>query len=695
MLLQILNIIYPIMKFQKNNMPGKNYLVFKKWRRKSYSLFSVLHKAVKISVLSVSYFLAVPLLSVSMEQDTTQIKMEFDLDEIEVSASRVPMLYSQVVRVLTVIENREIARAPVQSVQDLLEYVAGVDIRQRGAEGVQADISIRGGSFDQTLILLNGINITDPQTGHHNLNLPVSLSQVERIEILEGPAARVYGPNAFSGAINIVTRQPDFNSVAAHLSAGSFGYLNSDVYGSIGTGKLVHLLSGNLKKSDGYIENTDFSDMNFFYSGKLQAQNGNLSLQAGISDKEFGANSFYTPVYPNQFEQTQTLFTSVKWDSQKTMHLTPAVYWRQHSDKFMLFRENAPEWYQNHNYHRTDVFGAIMNSWFLWTGGKTSFGAEFRSEKILSNVLGEQHETPVQVPNEDAFYTKSKSRSTSSLFLEHTIQYSKWNFSGGIMGNYIIDNRSGINFFPGADVSYYIRPSLRLVASWNTSLRMPTFTDLYYSGPTNEGNPDLKPEKTMTFEGGVKFNSKYMNSHAVIFFRQGTNLIDWVKTENEAVWRSMNHTQINSKGFEFSLKYLPAEHLGEKWPQIVNIGYFFNNQSKDEGALISYYILDNLRHKFVASVNQQVTRKFSVDFKFIFQDREGTFSLFRAGESAVETPYDPFWLMDIKMLYQIQSFNLFISLNNAFNKNYFDLGNVPQPGRWFKTGVSYKIDFDK
>ncbi len=682
------------MKFRENNITGKNYLIFKKWGRKSYSLFSILHKLVKISVLSVSYFLVVPVLSFAMERDTTDIKMEFDLDEIEVSASRVPMLYSQIARVLTVIENREIERAPVQSVQDLLEYVAGVDIRQRGAEGVQADISIRGGSFDQTLILLNGINITDPQTGHHNLNLPVSLSQIERIEILEGPAARVYGPNAFSGAINIVTRQPDFNSIAAHFSAGSFGYLNSDVSGSVKTGQFVHLLAGNLKNSDGYIENTDFLDLNFFYSGKFKAQNGKLTLQAGISDKEFGANSFYTPVYPNQFEQIQTLFTSVKWDSQNAMHLTPAVYWRRLSDKFMLFREDAPEWYQNHNYHRTDVYGATINSWFLWAGGKTSVGAEIRSENILSNLLGEEIETPEQVPGKDAFYTKSKSRSTSSVFLEHIFHHAKWNISGGIMGNYITGSGSGVNFFPGADISYFIRPSLKLVASWNTSLRMPTFTDLYYSGPTNEGNAELKPEKTMTFEGGVKFNSKYVNSHAVIYLRQGTNLIDWVKTENETVWRSMNHTQINSKGIEFNLKYLPAEHLGEKWPQVVNIGYFFNNQSKEEGALISYYILDNLRHKFVASVNQQVTRKISVDFKFRFQDREGTFSLFRAGESAVETPYNPFWLIDAKILYQKNNFSLYISSSNLLNKSYFDLGNIIQPGRWIKTGISYKIDFD-
>ena len=185
----------------------QNILTFRRWRSKSYSMFLTLKQTVNISVLSVAYLVSVPVTTVAGQQDTTEVKMQYDLDEIEVTAQRSPALFSQVAQIISVIEKEEIEATSSQSIQDLLEYVAGVDVRQRGAEGVQADISIRGGTFDQTLILLNGINITDPQTGHHNLNLPVSIAQVERIEILEGPAARIYGPNAFSGTINIVTKK--------------------------------------------------------------------------------------------------------------------------------------------------------------------------------------------------------------------------------------------------------------------------------------------------------------------------------------------------------------------------------------------------------------------------------------------------------------------------------------------------------
>ncbi len=389
---------------------AQKVLFFSKWRRKNYSVFRTLKRVVVISVLATTYLLSVPVVTIAVEKDTTEVKMEYDLDEIEVSAQRSPALYSQVARIVSVIERKEIESAPVQSVQDLLEYVAGVDVRQRGAEGVQADVSIRGGTFDQTLILLNGINITDPQTGHHNLNIPLSLSQIERIEILEGPAARVYGPNAFSGAINIVTRQPDVNLLNLQLSAGSFGYFDADLSISFKTGKLQNSLSLNKKLSDGYIENTDFDISNLFYSNQLITRKGEMSFQLGFSDKGFGANSFYTPKYPNQYEETKSLISSVKWVSNSKFHLTPVVYWRRHQDRFELFRDNPPSWYATHNYHLTNTYGGNLNSWVQSKFGKSAFGIEFRSEIILSNVLGEELDSPVEVPGEDAEFTKSKTR---------------------------------------------------------------------------------------------------------------------------------------------------------------------------------------------------------------------------------------------------------------------------------------------
>ncbi len=680
------------MKFLQLKQQAQSILSFKKWGRKNYSSFLTLKKTVVISVLSVVYLTVTPALTAEAQPDTSEIKMQYDLDEIEVSAQRSPAMYSQVARIISVIERKEIEAAPAHSVNDLLEYIAGVDVRQRGAEGVQADVSVRGGTFDQTLILLNGINITDPQTGHHNLNLPVSLSQIDRIEILEGPAARVYGPNAFSGAINIITSQPGRSGFYTMLSGGSFGYFDGNLSANFQTGKMGHLLALGGKRSDGYIENTDFEEVNAYYSNRLVAGDGTLQAQLGFSGKGFGANSFYTPKYPNQYEATKTLFTSVKWEGNSALHLSPVVYYRRHQDRFELFRNNPASWYKNHNHHLTNVYGVNLNSWFQWAAGKTAFGAEFRAEHILSNVLGEDLDNPQDVPGEDAQFTKGDERNTISLFAEHAAYINKWTLTAGFMANSISDRNNGINVFPGMDVSYTICDKLKLYSSYNTSLRMPTFTDLYYNGPTNIGNPHLKPERSATIEGGAKLNSRFVKGHLVLFYRQGKDIIDWVKTTNDDVWQPQNLTQVNNLGSEMQFNFLLREQFGNKYPNI-NLSYLYNNIHKQEADFISNYVLDNLKHKFVGAIDQKLSKHFHINLKMVYQDREGTYTKYEDKVEVGEVSYEPFLTCDAKLSYSQKSIRIFASVNNLFNVEYNDIGNVIQPGRWIKTGLIYRIGF--
>jgi iron complex outermembrane receptor protein len=677
----------------KINLHAHGILTFKKWGRKSYSAFQTMHRVVKISVLAVIYFLSTPVLSLAAGQDTSEVKMQYDLDEVKVSAQQTPALYSQVARIISVIESSEIEHAPAQNIQDLLEYIAGVDIRQRGAEGVQADISIRGGTFDQMLILLNGINITDPQTGHHNLNLPVSLNQIERIEILEGPAARIYGPNAFSGAINIVTKSPEAESVYANFTCGSFDYFNVNLSGSASTGKLKHNLSFNRKSSDGDIENTDFRTYTLFYANHLKTQKGIFSFQSGTAHKGFGANSFYTPQYPNQYEATETLFSSAKWESNSKLHLTPVFYYRRHQDRFELFRDNPASWYTTHNYHLTNVYGARMNSWMQWGAGKTDLGIEFRSENILSNVLGEEMDSPKKVPGENAEFTKSKSRNTWSAFFGHVLYLQNWTFSGGLMANIIAKSNLGWHIFPGVEMSCNFTDDLKIFSSFNTSLRMPTFTDLYYEGPANIGNPQLEPEKSATFEGGLKLNGNFIRGHAVVFYRRGKNIIDWVKNSADDIWQPQNLTRINSFGTEFQFQFNLRKKLGNPFPEKMDVNYFNNNLKKADGELISNYVLDNLKHKLVIGLNQKIIHRLSLDLKLIYQDREGTYTSFENGGWADEVGYKPFWLLDGKLTYNFKNLSVFVSASNILDNQYYDIGNITQPGRWIKSGISYKIDF--
>ena len=679
------------MKTSSFNQPAHDILIFRRWGRKSYSSFLTLKRTIAISVLSVVYFLSTPVISLAIEQDTTEIKMEYDLDEIEVNAQRTPALYSQVARMVSVIERKEIEAAPVQSVQDLLEYIAGVDVRQRGPEGVQADISIRGGTFDQILVLFNGINITDPQTGHHNLNLPVSLAQIDRIEVLEGPAARVYGPNAFSGAINIVTRQAENSELGAVGTVGSFGYFDGNITSHLKSVKWGHTIGVGLKKSDGYADNTDFRDVNGFYSNRFRNQKGTFRFQLGASNKGFGANSFYTPMYPDQYEATQTLFTSIRWESSGRFHFSPAVYYRRHQDRFELFRDDPASWYTGHNYHLTNVYGANLNTWTQWKPGKTALGVEFRSENILSNVLGKDLDEPQKVPGEDAFFTMSDQQNTWSAFLEHTVFFNNWTFTAGVLANSVSDSGLGVNFFPGFDVSCRVTNKLRLYGSYNTSLRMPTFTDLYYKGPANIGNPDLKPETSETLEGGIKLYHLFFRGHFVIFYRKGHDIIDWTKSDETEIWQPRNLTELTSVGTEVQFEARLQKKLGDYYPNL-QVSYLFNKVEKLESDYISRYVLDNLKHKFVGSVSQKLLKNLTLNLQVVFQDREGTYLKYENTLPAGEAEYQPFWEFDGKLSYKLNNFTFFASVNNLFDVAYNDIENVVQPGRWFKTGVSYQLN---
>ena len=161
-------------------------LFFKRWNNKSFSVFRSISKIIKICFLLATY-------TIISEQNASFAQVDtIAIEEIKVFGQRGLELYPQIARVVTVIDSNNIENAPVQSIQDLLEHSLNVDIRQRGYYGAQADISIRGGSFDHVLILLNGINITDPQTGHYNLDLPVEIEDIKRIEILNGPSARIH-----------------------------------------------------------------------------------------------------------------------------------------------------------------------------------------------------------------------------------------------------------------------------------------------------------------------------------------------------------------------------------------------------------------------------------------------------------------------------------------------------------------------
>ncbi|HPR74412.1 MAG TPA: TonB-dependent receptor plug domain-containing protein, partial [Bacteroidales bacterium] len=234
-------------------------VAFRCWSRKNYAVFNSLHKVIKICTLCIIYNIVALPVQAQLQQDNDSLEVKaYGLGDVVVTAGRTPIQIQRAARFVAVITKSDIERSPAQNLNDLLRYIAGVDIRQRGPLGAQADLSIRGGTYDQTLILLNGVNITDPQTGHHNLNLPVDLESIERVEILQGPAAKSFGPNAFNGAINIITGNSKPYHIRLSGMLGQYGLYKASVNISNTIGDFGHFLSISRMSSDGYIKNTDF-----------------------------------------------------------------------------------------------------------------------------------------------------------------------------------------------------------------------------------------------------------------------------------------------------------------------------------------------------------------------------------------------------------------------------------------------------
>ncbi len=210
-----------------------------------------------VKKIGLALMLGCGLLSAPAEErvvgDTAGIKPSLQIEEVLVVAQKAEV-HSEAARLITQITEEQIQALPIQTIADILQYLPGLDVRTRGANGVQADISMRGGTFDQVLVLLNGVSLGDCQTGHYALNIPISSAMIERIEVLQGTAVSMFG--AFSGAINIVTKSRvesgEWRDIDMQLSAGMNGLVHPEIAASIQAGETQVNVSAEYSRSDGY-----------------------------------------------------------------------------------------------------------------------------------------------------------------------------------------------------------------------------------------------------------------------------------------------------------------------------------------------------------------------------------------------------------------------------------------------------------
>ncbi|MBA5245851.1 TonB-dependent receptor [Marnyiella aurantia] len=578
---------------------------------------------------------------------------ESEISEVFIHGKFLDLPVTKVSENITVINREEIRSSPATSVEEVLAQITGFDIRRRGGNGVQADISLRGSSFEQVLILVNGVRMNDSQTGHNSMSVPFDLASVERIEVIKGPAARRFGQNAYAGVINIVTKPAAEDTTTVSASGGDFGTYSLGLGTHMSTEKVAHFVQLNSSSSEGYRYNTDYKINNIFYQNQFRVASANVRFQAGIQEKKFGANGFYaTAAATDQYEETQASVVSLsadrKWDS---WTFNSNIYWRRGQDIYEYVR-GRPELYRN--IHIGNNIGGEINTTLNSALGRTGLGVEIRKEFLASNNLGRRE------------------RFITQLFLEHHFSFfdDRMDIAPGI--SWSAYDREGNFLYPGVDVGYNLSPNHKIYGNAAKVSRIPTFTDLYYLSKTEAGNPFLQPEHAFSAEVGYRYHRNGLELKASGFLRDTDNSIDWVKASENELWRAENIGSIYTQGIELELRQ-QLNSFVQSW----SLGYtFLDSRAEKLENLWSRYIMENLKHQVVAKMENKLYKELTAQWVYRYNERVTTGS---------------YHLLDLKLNWQYNDLQLFLLINNLTSTRYTETFGVPMPGRWFQLGFNYRI----
>lgn len=573
------------------------------------------------------------------------------LDEVVVSSPRLDVPFSDDSKSVTVITAEQIADTPVSNLVDLLRFQAGIDIRRQGIEGAQADVYLRGGTFDQVLLLIDGIRVDDPQTGHHTLNSALPLEVIERIEIVKGPAARIYGQNALTGAINIVTKKEGKKGATLTARQGSFHTTHLGATAQDYSDNQQHVIHFSRLSNDGYRHNTDLDNLHFFTHSAFGASK-KLKLLTMFNERKFGANGFYGYAsYKDQYEETQSSLVALttSFASEKAVW-TPRIFWKRGQDEYILIRNN-PGAYRN--MHINNKIGFSVDTKLTHSNGNLSgFGAELSSVSIQSNNLGEH------------------SRTIAHFFFEHRM---KWN-NISVTPGFALSHFSDVDtfFYPGLDLGLRLNEKAKLIFNTGYTYRVPTYTDLYYNGPTALGNADLKPEKALSHELSFRYNTLTWELEAALFQRNSENLIDYVEvTVGDSQWLASNIQDVTTTGGELNSSYHYT--IGEQRQTFtVSYGYIHDDYTK---TVNSRYALNSLKHNINLQFLNRLSSKVSTSFSYRYATRPlgGHFKVLNA-----------------QLEYVVDKFTIQLQGRNLFDADYYE-NLIPMPGAHGMVSLRYAL----
>ena len=542
-----------------------------------------------------------------------------------------------------ILSSKDIQEKKINSIPDVFKYASGVDLRYRGPSGVQGDLSVRGSTYEQVAVLIDGIRINDTQTGHYNLDIPLTALDIEKIEVMKQGSSFLYGTGALSGSINIITKKPLKKSTSIEMLGGQHALYGQAFSCDMPGKNLSSSFSFEHKTSNGARPNTDFNYQTFSYIFNKDWNDNSLNFLVGYQDKDYGADSFYSNLYKEEEEHTETLFVKTGLNTRlDSCNLKNSIFLRRHHDKFILDR-NDPAFSQN--IHTTYSYGIHSGINYPVKYGNLENGFEIARDTIDSTKLGENTRM-----NEACFLGFSpepgnKLEPSAMFRIDHFQNWGYQNSFNSGLGYWLIDNKLKIN------------------SSFSHSFRGPSFTELYYSDAANKGNPDLKVEKSYNYNLGFETSYNNIPITCDAFLRKVKNLIDYTRLTVNDIWQATNLGSVDFKGAE--LRAGP-------------ISYTYMEAGRNASGFLSKYALDILKHQLMLNLNHGI-KGVEIGWHLSYNKRKfgetyfvGDVSFSKVFENK-KTTIEPF-----------------IKIDNFTDTDYNEVAGVIQPGRWIQSGLKIK-----
>ena len=557
-------------------------------------------------------------------------------DTVVVTGTYEPLSIEEIDRSVTLLPARRMELV-LSSLVDLLQLDPSLDLQERAPDGVQADLSIRGASFEQTLVLLNGQRLNDVQSGHHDMDIPVPLDSVERVEVLRGSGSAMYGSDASGGVVNVITAPPEGFELRLRTAVGNDGINQQHASLSDTFGSLSEQLSFARDFSSGFMPGRDYRNLQLASSTHLITAWGPTDLTLAYMDHPFGAAGFYGD-YPS-WEDTKTWWAGFQ---QALGKKTVASFaYRRHSDLYVLFRDN-PSIYANHHADESAQM-AVRRTETVATGTNLYYGVEALHESIVSNNLGA--------------HARSRGAAYASMDFRALRR-----FSLSLAAREEVYRNLAATLCPTIAGGVWISAKLKFRTSASRAFRVPTYTDLYYNDPVNHGNPYLQPERSWSYEAGLDWNpGGRVRAGLTLFERREHNGIDYYSTSIDGPWQALNIDNLKFTGVESSLRLVLTHSqtldLRYNWllgiEDTVPIGYTrYTFNYPTDSAVVAWQA--SLPGGIVARSRLRV--------------------LNRRGR-------DPYALWDVYLASSRGKVHPFLRLANITNTNYQETLGVPMPGR--------------